>query len=263
MLKNLTFCIVLSFAVLVSHAQINHPNCCDRSTELWPTNQNVPATSAFLIDFCEDNYKLKDQFKKLIFKAVTPSGKRYRLKIVEANFSGKMGQFLLKPRRPIKIGDTVSIKVYRRNGDSLTGKLHEFDWSVNYKKWVSRFKPDHTAPVWNKPPIYSHWDHKDYLSRHYSIEINFDASDNSRHVDYTTGNYDWLPLYLRVELDGQRFICSADHTVPSIDKGSCGGNFDFELNRTYVAKIRIVDVSGNFSETVEAISFVTKTRFAD
>lgn len=235
------------------------PDCCGRSVQLFPTNVNIPANGAFLIDFCEEKYQLQNQFEDLIFRAVTSSGKRYRLKVIEANFSGSMGQLLLKPRRNIKIDDTVSIHISMKRRDSLPPKIKEFDRSVNYKKWVSRFRPDHILPYWTRQPETLLSNYTKEIVRGYNVGINPTVMDNSRAEDYTLGDYQWLPVYLCVEFEGQRFICSADHTTPTIGRSDvCGGNFEFDYNRPYVAKIWVVDVCGNFSAEAVELPFEAK-----
>lgn len=248
----------LAFAITDSTAQ-KIPDCCGRGVQLFPSNVNIPANGAFLIDFCEEKFQLQGKYEQLRFHAVTPKGKRYRLKVIEANFSGSMGQLLLKSRRNIRRGDSVSVRISMKGQDSLPPKIKALDWAINYKIWVSRFQSDDILPYWTAQPETLLSNYTKEIVRGYNVGINPTVMDNSRSEEFTVGDYNWLPVYLRVEFEGQRFICSADHTTPTIGRSDvCGGNFEFAYNRQYVAKIWVVDVCGNFSAETKYLPFVAK-----
>lgn len=252
-----------SVFLLVFIMQESFPQgCCGSMVEIFPITNTITSNSAFLIDFCEEQYKIKDKKKTLVFTASSSTGKKYKLSIIESNFSGTLGQFFLKSKSRLRLGDTISINISLKNKDTLSGKIKQLNSSINWKKWVVKYKTDKERPILSREPTYQVFDYKNELARGYSVEfLNLEMQDNSfTDPDYNIGDYKlFLKAYFCVEFMNQRFICSADHQTPRIYNGTCRGNFNFEYNKSYSAKIRAVDTSGNFSKNEKVLFFKTTT----
>lgn len=236
--------------------------CSDRMVQIFPITNTITSNSAFLINFSEDDYKIKDKIETLVFTASSSTGKKYKLSIIESNFSGTLGQFFLKSKSKLSFGDTISINISLKNKDTLSGKIKLLNNSINWKKWVVKFKTDKKRPILLREPTYQVFDYKNGLTRGYSVEfLNLEMQDNSfTDPDYNIGDYElFLKAYFCVEFMNQRFICSGDHETPRIFNGTCRGNFNFEYNKSYSAKIRAVDTSGNFSKNEKILYFKTTT----
>jgi hypothetical protein len=239
-----------------------YQTCCKRSVEIFPIAENISSNSAFLIDFCELNYKLKKKVKDLIFIAISTTGMQYKLTVLASNFSGTMGQLFLKAKQGIKMGDTISIKLRLKNKSRLSAKIKELGSFINQKKWTIKFKADKIKPCWLSDPNYFIWEHNEFNNRGYSIALNIDVLDNSRtDHDYFLADYSFLPYFFQVKLYKEKFICTSDHRDAKIYNGSCGANFSFEYNKLYNADIKVVDASGNFSNIKKVLCFETKTKY--
>lgn len=223
--------------------------------QVYPIRNTICSNSAFLIDFSEKEFKIKGQLKDLEFTAISTTGKKYKLIILETNFSGSMGQFFLKPKSAIKIGDTISISLSLKNKSELEGGINKLESYIKWKKWVVKYKKDTEKPIWKQSgEEYNLFNYGTGLA----VElVGFSFSDNLYSELIKVKDYEWVPYYYRIEFMNERFISSGDHTTPRLFNGICNGNFTFENNKSYSAKIRAVDASGNFSKVSKTIYFNT------
>jgi hypothetical protein len=168
-----------------------------------------------------------------------------------------MGQFFLKSKSGIKIGDTISISISLKNKSELEGNIKKLDSYINWKKWVVKYKKDTERPTWRSTEI------KSQLFNYgtgLAVELdpyNSSISDNLYSELIKVKDYEWIPYYFLIEFMNERFISSGDHTSPRLFNGTCNGNFTFELNKSYAAKLRAVDASGNFSKETKILNFNT------
>lgn len=250
---NIVFTLFLLFSLQKSFCQ---DECIQyHYVGIFPIRPTISASSAFLIEFSEKYYHMKDKVKDLVFTATSTTGKKYKLTLLESNFSGSMGQFFIKPKSVMKIGDTISIQLSLKNKAKLDGKIETLYNSFESRKWIVKYKKDNQNPTWTDN-IYEYRLYK--YSTGLAVELaGFGATDNFIVESIKQKDYESSAFYYCIEFKNERYLSSADHTGPRLFNGSCNGNFTFEYNKTYSAKIRAVDASGNFSKKAVTLNFDT------
>lgn len=233
--------------------------CAGDYVGVFPKGTLISSNSVFLIDFSEKDFFLKNKSTDLIFTAITTKGVRYQLRVLETNFSGTMGQVLLKVESKLNLGDTISIQVSLTNSNTLSGKTENFANSISYKKWVVRFEADTVIPTMTNDSIkYSTHDSRNSSSSGYSVIFKYKINDNSKLKLKSNVNEEVSsPLFYLIILENQKFICASENSDPSIYFGMCGRNFNFEIEKPYSATLKAIDASGNYSLDSKKVLFTT------
>ncbi|MFZ4798054.1 MAG: hypothetical protein ACOYMA_11200 [Bacteroidia bacterium] len=236
--------------------------CIGEYVQVFPRSSYVSSNSSFLINFSEGDFNLKNNISDLVFTAITTKGKRYKLTVLETNFSGTTGQVFLKVKSKLNIGDTISIEVNSIISDTLTGKTKDFSRNLSYRKWVVQYKMDKELPTWTDDSIsYTTHDSRNSSAPGYGVIFKVKIKDN---LIYDSKNKaspkSTLPIFYSVTLDEQKFICAAENNDPSISYSICGSNFNFEVDKTYTAIFTAIDASGNYSKNTKTILFTTTSK---
>lgn len=244
---------------LLFYSQTSASCCVGSYISVSPRGKFVSSNTTFLIDFSESEFLLKNKMSDLVFTAVSTKGKSYKLTVLETNFSGTMGQILLKVKSKLSIGDTISLMVSSNTNDTLTINSRSFLSLINNRKWVVLFKADKELPIWTSDSIsYTTYDSRYSSAPGYNVTFKPKAIDNSKSKNKKTIDEKFkLPLFYLIELDNQKYICSSGERDPSIYYGICGSNFYFNIDKTYKATIRLIDASGNYSLNAKSVLFTT------
>ena len=244
-MKQLLIILILGMLFI---SQTTKACCTSEYVGVYPGGTFVSTNTSFLIDFSETDFSLKNKISELVFIATSTKGKQFKLKVLQTNFSGTMGQVFLKVKTKLNQGDTISIQVFSKKGDILTGNLKSFSSQINYRKWVVNFDADKEFPVWTKDSIkYTTQDTRNSSAPSYEVILNTKINDNAIA----------LPILFLVVFDNQKFICNSYNYKTSIYFGMCGSNFNFEIDKTYSATLTAIDASGNYSIDTKSASFTT------
>ncbi len=249
---------ILAAALIALTAKYAAGSCAGNYLAVYPRAMHISSNPAFLIDFSEKDFRLRNEISQIIFTAVSAKGRHIKLFPLSVNFSGTMGQVFLKAGGGLQRGDTVSIIISHVNGDSLGGMTKNFAARVARCQWVVAFKPDRKAPRWVSDSIgYSFNDMRSSSEPGYSIRFNPCVTDNSRvSNNYRIQGKVVLPLFYEVTLANEKFICMSEAgSSPSMDYSICGSDFSFGADTLYTAAVRPVDSSGNFGRIEKRFIF--------
>ncbi|HUM53350.1 MAG TPA: hypothetical protein PK431_16115 [Chitinophagales bacterium] len=236
--------------------------CASGYLTIYPNTTLVSSNTAFLIEFQEGYFKVKDIIPKLLFTAINQKGISYNLLILETNFSGSDGQILLKSKQNININDTISIKVSFLNTDTLNEELTSFQNIVNMKKWIVVYKKDNQKPKWiNDTTKYTTDDSRQSSAPGYSVIIYPKTNEKTKQFRNNKDISELsLQMYYKVFFNNQEFICPAINGSFYISYSICGSNFSFDLNKDYIANLQAIDASGNYSKKLKLVKFKTTTK---
>jgi len=260
-MKKLNFVFILFFLLVMQESFCQ--NECDgcRMIQVYPKRKTISSNSAFLIDFCEKYHKIKNEIDGKLddyeFEAISTTGGKYKLTMLETNFSGGMGQFFLKSKSGMNIGDTISISISLKNKSKLEGNIKVLFEELKWYKWIVKYKKDKEKPQWRSGEITYQ-----LFNYNFGLAVELDPYgvmflDNSINEAIEAKDYESSAHYFLIDFMNGRFISSGDHTTPRLFNWVCNGNFNFENNKSYSAKLRAIDASGNFSKKIKVINFDT------
>lgn len=254
--------IFLSFTLLIILKTELFGCCGSHMVSVFPSTPAISSNSIFLVDFSENDFKFKTKNKIASFEfiAVGNSGQNYPLKIIVLNYSGTHGQVLLKADENFQISDSISISAkYKETLSADSNEINSFIAQLSWRKWKVVRKEDKSKPILLAKEVKkSVIDHRGSSAPGFGIKFNMKASDNS-FKELTVKQYDDLvsPMLFEISFEGQKLIVNSHQFNFSIYSGMCGRNFDFTLDKDYVATVRAIDASGNYSKE-QKINFMIK-----
>ena len=184
------------------------------------------------------------------------TGRRVKLKMIDMVIGPVTGVTLvLRPKRKLKMGKTVSIEI-----EGLPDEGRGFKVQIEQRKWTVSLKKDRHAPIFVGEPIAtfkSPVTSEGYITISSAgsvvIKGKIDYADN----DKSKQNQVLLELTVQ-DGSGVRFFAIVSNGEFSIGSSICGGNFDVKHQKDYTFMVRLMDFSGNKSKEYKLLRVSTK-----
>ena len=248
---------LITFSILIFFPLKSFACCTGGMISIVPKSDEISQNPIILIDFMERDYKIFETLKNADFFLVDNKGKKIKLNVIERNKGfHTWAQILLKPKKQLKLGRAISIRVSGINAKKDLQK--KFIEKVQSRKWKVKYEKDKIAPTFTSGFSIEYLNHLNWSVSGHGIKGHIDFCDN---IDYYFKNQQGIKKEIIFEVineEGKRYLLTLYGGSLWIYHGVCGATFSLKQDKEYTFKIRLMDLSGNMSLEINELKFKTE-----
>lgn len=248
----LAVCLHLSLVVNLS------AGCCSAGrVSFFPSEGIVKKESLIMVNLTGVYSGYYTMLDRLDFYAVTEDGKREALLLHDQSLgANQMAQLLFKVTGEVIVaGETFKIKV-----EGVNLKWHQAETFLKYfdqSSWVFTNETDTTPPEFIGGIKYEYRSFWKTTISGYSVRIKLKFREEG--IDYDFKDAEIAPNVVAqvIDANGAKYYFPVQEGEFVLSQSICGAAFSRDANVTCEYRVKLFDLSGNFSEKTNLLLFDT------